>query len=125
MRALLCLCLACGFLAGGEPPPEPGRNEAFLGRLMGDGSRPWRTYRQPAESASATVEVVGELTPAELREVAFQEFLAWFRLDLKRYLHSIGGPAPTPADLAAATMPVERFGGNPVPRNVPLARVGF
>lgn len=131
MRALLCLCLATCLLAGGTPrpeAPEPGRNLAFLSRILADsegGTRPWRTFRPPAESASAVVEVVGELTPAELRQVAFQEFLTWFRLDIQRFLHKHGGTAPVPTSLASATLPVERFGGNPVPRNVPLGRANF
>ena len=130
MRVLLCLCLASGLLAGGTPrpeAPEPGRNAAFLAQIMGDdgdGTRPWRTFRPPAESASAVVEVVGELTREELRQVAFQEFLVWFRQDLRRFLHSIGG-ASEPLNLASATLPVDRFGGNPVPRNVPLGRSNF
>ena len=70
------------------------------------------------------VEVVGELTREELRQVAFQEFLVWFRQDLRRFLHSIGG-ASEPLNLASATLPVDRFGGNPVPRNVPLVRANF
>ena len=55
----------------------------------------------------------------ELRQAAFQEFLVWFREDLRKFLHSIGGPAQ-PTNLASATLPVDRFGGNPVPRNVPI-----
>jgi hypothetical protein len=130
VRALILPCLTVGLLAADAPrpeAPEPGRDRAFLGRILGDagdGTKPWRTFRPPAESASATVEVVGELTPAELRQVAFQEFLVWFQADLRRYLHSLGGPAPG-TNLAAATLPVMRYGGNPVPQNVPLGRVGF
>lgn len=131
MRHLLCLCLATGLLAGDAPraqAPEPGRDPAFLSRLLGDsggGTRPWRTFRPPEASASAEVEVIGELTREELRQVAFQEFLVWFRQDLRRFLRATGGVLPAPVDLAAATLPVERFGGNPVPRNAPLGRVGF
>jgi hypothetical protein len=120
MRILLCLCLATGLLAGGLP--QPGRDEAFLARILGeaqDGTRPWKTFRSPAESASAVVEVFGELTREELRQVAFQEFLVWFHEDLRRFFHTHGRQGP-PADLAAGTLPVERFGGNPAPRNVPL-----
>ena len=125
MRALICFCLATGLLAG--ETPQPGRDQAFLARILGDpegGSRPWRTFRTPVESASAVVEVVGELTREELRQVAFQEFLVWFRADLRRFWRSHGYTGPAP-DLASATLPVDRFGGNPVPRNVPLGRVGF
>ena len=125
MRALICLCLATGLLAG--EPPQPGRDRVFLARILADSedsSKPWRTFRIPAESASAVVEVVGELTRDELRQVAFQEFLVWFRADLQRFWRTRGSAAPA-ASWASATLPVSRFGGNPVPQNVPLGRVGF
>jgi hypothetical protein len=124
MRTLLCLCLATGLVAG--EAPQPGRDAAFLARILADtedGSRPWKTFRAPAESASAMVEVVGELTREELRQVAFQEFLVWFRADLHRFWRAHGFTGPS--ELASAALPVDRFGGNPVPRNVPLGRVGF
>ena len=125
MRALMCLCLATGLLAG--EMPQPGRDQAFLSRILADsegGSKPWRTFRTPTESASAVVEVVGELTREELRQMAFQEFLVWFRGDLQRFWRTRGSAAPA-ASWASATLPVNRFGGNPVPQNVPLGRVGF
>jgi len=125
MRTLLCLCLASGLLAG--EPQRPGHDQAFLDRLLADtegGTKPWKTFRVPEESASAVVEVLGELSPAEYRQMAFQEFLAWFREDLRRFWRTRGSAAPL-ANLAAATLPVDRFGGNPVPQNVPLGRVGF
>jgi hypothetical protein len=56
--------------------------------------------------------------------VAFQEFVVWFREDLRRFWRSQGAAVPA-SSLASATLPVERFGGNPVPQNVPLARVGL
>lgn len=71
------------------------------------------------------VEVIGELTREELRQAAFQEFLVWFRLDLYRFLKAHGGTGLEPPSLAAATLPVDRFGGNPVPRNAPLGRVAY
>jgi len=131
MRLLLCLCLASGLLAGDAPrpeAPEPGRDRAFLSRILADsdgGAKPWRTFRPPADAASAVVEVVGELTKEERRQMAFQEFLVWFRQDLRRFLGTYGGVLPETSNLASATLPVERFGGNPVPQNVPLGRVGF
>ncbi|MBK8789062.1 MAG: hypothetical protein IPO28_02490 [Holophagaceae bacterium] len=70
------------------------------------------------------VEVFGELTREELRQVAFQEFIAWFREDLRRFWRSQGAAVPA-SSLASATLPVDRFGGNPVPQNVPLAQVDF
>ncbi len=125
MRVLICLCLASGLLAG--EPPLPGRDGAFLTRVLarveGD-SRPWKTFRVPEASASAVVEVFGELTREELRQVAFQEFVVWFREDLRRFWRSHGA-AVQATSLASATLPVDRFGGNPVPQNVPIGRVGF
>lgn len=126
MRLLLCLCLATGLLAGDLP--QPGLDRAFLARLLGDsdgGTRPWRTFRPPETVASAVVEVVGELSPAEYRQMAFQEFLAWFYLDLQRFHRAQGDAVTLPTSLASATLPVERFGGNPVPRNVPLGRARY
>lgn len=125
MRALLCLCLATGLLAG--EPPRPGLDRAFLAHILADtegGSKPWKSFRVPEIEASAVVEVVGELTKEELRQVAFQEFLAWFREDLKRFWRTRGSAAPN-LGLASATLSGNRFGGNPVPQNVPLARVAF
>ncbi|NWJ40536.1 MAG: hypothetical protein HXX12_06155 [Geothrix sp.] len=125
MRALICLCLASGLLAG--EPPLPGRDGVFLTRVLaraeGD-SRPWKTFRVPEASASAVVEVFGELTREELRQVAFQEFIVWFREDLRRFWRSQGATVPA-GNLASAALPVERFGGNPVPQNVPLGSVNF
>lgn len=125
MRVLLCLCLASGLLAG--EPPLPGRDGAFLTRIlagMEGGSTPWKTFRVPEASASAVVEVFGELTREEMRQVAFQEFVVWFREDLRRFWRSQGAAVPA-TSLASATLPVDRFGGNPVPQNVPIGRVGF
>ncbi|MBK8572378.1 MAG: hypothetical protein IPN91_06945 [Holophagaceae bacterium] len=125
MRALFCLCLASGLLAG--EPPLPGRDGAFLSTILAPAegaSRPWKTFRLPEASASAVVEVFGELTREELRQVAFQEFIAWFREDLRRFWRSQGAAVPA-SSLASATLPVDRFGGNPVPQNVPLAQVDF
>lgn len=125
MRALISLFLATGLLAG--EPPQPGRDQAFLSRILADsegGAKPWKTFRIPEESASAVVEVVGELSQEELRQVAFQEFLAWFHADLRRFLRTWGATAST-GNPASATLPVDRFGGNPVPRLVPLGRGNF
>ncbi len=124
MRALICFCLATG-LWGGESP-RPGLDLTFVTRILADtegGTRPWQTFRSPAESASAVVEVVGELTQDELRQVVFQEFLDWFRMELQRFWLNRGSVAPA-ANWAAATLPVDRFGGNPVPRTVTLGRIG-
>jgi hypothetical protein len=125
MRALLCLCLATGLLAG--EAPQPGRDPAFLARILADpadGAHPWKTFRMPLESASAVVEVVGELSREELRQVAFQEFLVWFQADLRRFWKSYGyaGPATDPARVALAPV---RYGGNPVSQPAPFGKASF
>ena len=120
MRILLCLCLAVGLGAG--EPPLPGRDPVFLAQILAaspDPARPWKAFRVSEASASAVVEVIGELDREELRQAAFQEFIVWFRADVRKFLQSLGGPTGPP-DLASATLPVDRFGGNPVPRNVPI-----
>ena len=125
MRPLICLCLATSLLAG--ETPQPGRDPAFLARVLADaegGARPWKTFRVPEDSASAVVEVVGEYSPEELRQVAFQEFLVWFREDLQQFWRRHGFPDPA-ANWPSSTLPVNRFGGNPAPQNVPLGKIGF
>ncbi len=125
MRPLICLCLATGLLAG--EAQQPGRDPAFLSRILADdggGSQPWKTFRVPEDSASAVVEVVGEYSREELRQVAFQEFLVWFSKDLKQFWLKHGFPGPA-QDWPVRTLPVNRFGGNPVPQYAPLGRVGF
>jgi hypothetical protein len=124
MRPLICLCLATGLLAG--EAPQPGRDPVFLSRILADdggGSQPWKTFRVSEDSASAVVEVVGEYSREELRQVAFQDFLVWFREDLKLFWlkHGVPGPAANWPN----TVPVHRFAGNPLPQNVPLDGRGF
>jgi hypothetical protein len=121
MRALICLCLATGLWAG--DPPRPGLDRAFLADA-GDGSKPWKTFRVPMESASAVVEVLGEFTKEELRQVTFQEFVAWFQEDLRKFWRSQGVTVPD-RGLASATLPVNRYGGNALPQDTPLVRVNF
>lgn len=129
MRALIGWLIAAA-LWGGSPPELalPGQDPAILRQILGDsngGLRPWHAFKLPPMLGSAVVEVVGELTPEERREVAFQEFLVWFYADLRKFLRAHGGHPPDSMGLASATMPVDRFAGNPVPKNVPLVRVGF
>jgi len=129
IRQSLILTLALPLAAGPAPElPLPGLDRSFLANLLGDtegGTKPWRTFQGPPDSASAVVEVVGELSAEELRQATFLEFLAWFHQDLQRFLRRHGGNPPRSLDPAAATQPVDRFGGNPLPRPVPLVRVGF
>ncbi len=125
MRPLLCVCLATGLWAG--ETPQPGRDPVFLSRILADpggGTQPWKTFRVSEDSASAVVEVVGEYSREELRQVAFQEFLVWFREDLKQFWLEHGVPGSV-VDWPSNTQPVNRSGGNPVPQNAPLGRVGF
>lgn len=125
MRALLCLCLATGLLAG--EAQEPGRDRAFLARILADskeGTQPWKTFKVPEDSASAVVEVVGELTREELRQVTFQEFLVWFQADLRRFWRTQGFDGPS-EQAGPAFIPVSRSNGKPEPLMVPLGRMGF
>ena len=56
-----------------------------------------REKEQAAKKNEATVEIEGKLSPAELREIHFQEFMAWFIPDLHRYLGRYQNVArPTP-----------------------------
>jgi hypothetical protein len=125
MRPLICLCLATGLLA--VEAPQPGRDRAFLARILADsedGTRPWKTFRVPEPSASATVEVIGELTREELRQVTFQEFLVWFQADLRRFWRAHGFEGP-PEHAGPAFVPVSRSSGKTEPLVVPLVRVGL
>lgn len=123
MRWLLCSCVAA--LAWAGEPALPGLDPAFVAQVRADtqgGARPWKAFRAPEVQGSAVVEVLGELTREELRQVAFQEFLAWFRADLRRFLADMGG-LPS-ADAGAAALASERHAGRPVPRPVTFGRLG-
>ena len=122
---LLCLCLGLcldiGLMAG--EAPRPGLDPAFLARVQADtdgGRHPWKSLKQPADSASATVEIIGELSPEELKQVTFQEFMVWFQADLRKFWRAHGFQGP-PEDDAVTT----RAGGQRVSHNVALARVNF
>ncbi len=120
MRLVCLLCLGTALAAqSARALPEPGRDGAFLARIMeppAEGqARPWHTFRVPAEGASAVVEVVGELTAEELRQVKFNDFLAWFREDLRKFMLEHAG-----VEMAAGAP-----AAGPGPRLVPLGRVGF
>ncbi len=125
MRPLVLLgllCLGPALRAHRVPDlPEPGHDEAFLARVMASPAegqaRPWHTFRDPVEGASAVVEVVGELTAEELRQVKFNDFLAWFREDLRKFMLDHAD-----MDLAAGAPP---SAAGPGPRLVPIARAGF
>ena len=125
MRALICLCLLTGMLAAESP--LPGRDQAFLSRILANsegGSQPWKTFRVPEETASAVVEVIGEYSREELRQIAFEEFLVWFREDLKRFWLRHGSAVPA-SSWSNVSAPIHRYGGNPVGQNVPLGRVRY
>ena len=122
MRLLLLLCLGSVLLAQapGRDLPQPGRNAAFLAQIQPetrDPEHPWHLYRVP--EGSAVVEVVGELTPAEVRRVAFQDFLIWFQADLRAFLRERlnGDGGVMTASLPAA--------GGPGPLLVPLGGFRF
>jgi hypothetical protein len=78
----------------------------------------------PEDSASAVVEVVGEYSREERRQVAFQEFQVWFKEDLKQFWLKHGFPDPA-ANWPSQALPLNRISGNSAPQMVPMGRVGF
>lgn len=123
MRWILCGCVAA--LAWAGEPALPGLDAAFVAQVRADtqgGTRPWKAFRAPEVQGSAVVEVLGELSPEEVRQVAFQEFMAWFRADLRRFLGQVGDLAP--AHAGAAALASERYGGQPHPRTYTFGRLG-
>jgi hypothetical protein len=79
---LLSLPLAA---QGSLTPSLPGHDRDYYHR------------EKEAKKNQATVDIVGTLTPEELQQVRFQEFMAWFIPDLHRFLGRYGGvAAPVP-----------------------------
>lgn len=72
-------------------------------------------YHQQKEAAKneapqnqATVEIVGTLSKEELRQIRFQEFMAWFLPDLHRFLGRYGSVAtPVPETIRLTEPPVQ------------------
>ncbi len=61
-----------------------------------------------AKQAEATVEIVGTLSKEELRQIRFQEFMAWFIPDLHRFLGRYGSVAtPVPEAIRLTEPPVQ------------------
>lgn len=120
---MLCGCVAA--LAWAGEPALPGLDAAFVAQVRADtqgGARPWKAFRTPEVQGSAVVEVLGELTREELRQLAFQEFMAWFRADLRRFLGQVGDLAP--AHTGAEALARERYAGQPLPKTYPVGRLG-
>ena len=61
--------------------------------------------QKEAKRAEATVEIVGTLSPEELRQIRFQEFMAWFIPDLRRFLGRYGGAAAPVSEAIRLTQP--------------------
>lgn len=119
----ILICLAPS-LAAGEPA-QPGRDLAFLKRIQPylEGTPlPKRTIQKP--EASAVVEVIGEYSREQRRQMAFQEFQSWFREDLRvfwlRHSDTASGLASSPG-----TVPGMRSGGSAAPAMAPLFSKGF
>lgn len=123
MRFLTFLCLLClaPFLVAQSPDdlPQPGADRAFLARFHAVGpEEAWRYYAAPSRSASAVVEVVGTLTPEEVRQARISEFLTWFQADLRAFIRKhLGG--------TGATAPFAAGVAGPGPRMVPLGGARF
>jgi hypothetical protein len=76
MRFLPALLLLSLPLAGQAPltPYLPGHEKDLYHREM------------EAKKKEATVDIVGVLSKEELRQIRFQEFMAWFIPDLHRFM---------------------------------------
>ena len=57
------------------------------------------------QQAEATVEIRGVLSPEELRQIRFQEFMAWFIPDVRAYLSRYGGVARSEPEAIKLTEP--------------------
>ena len=87
MRTLIAaLFLSLPLAAQGSLTPSlPGHDRDYYHR------------EKEAKKNQATVDIVGTLTPEELQQIRFQEFMAWFIPDLHRFLGRYGGvAAPVP-----------------------------
>lgn len=64
--------------------------------------------QKEAHKGEATVEIVGTLSKEELRQIRFQEFMAWFIPDLHRFLGRYGSVAtPVPEAIRLTEPPVQ------------------
>lgn len=71
--------------------------QASLTHSLPGHDRDYYHREKEAKKNQATVDIVGTLTPEELQQVRFQEFMAWFIPDLHRFLGRYGGvAAPVP-----------------------------
>ena len=67
-------------------------------------------YHQEKEAKKneATVDIVGTLSKEELRQLRFQEFMAWFIPDLHRFMGRYGGVAvPEPEAIKLTEPPTQ------------------
>jgi hypothetical protein len=124
MRNLaIFICLAPGLTAG--EPAQPGRDLTFIKRIQPylEGAAPPKRIVQKSE-ASAVVEVIGEYSREQRRQIVFQEFQSWFREDLRAFWlsHSDMTSGLPSSSGAMASM---RSGGNAAPTMAPLFSKGF
>ena len=124
MRNLaIFICLAPGLTAG--EPAQPGRDPVFLKRIQPylEGAVPPKHAVQKFE-ASAEVEVIGEYTREQRRQITFQEFQNWFREDLRVFwLRNSEMASGLPA--SPGVMPGIRSSGSATPTMVPLFSKGL
>ena len=98
MKPLIILCLSLPLAAQGSLQATlPGRDKDLYHR-----------EQDRKKVAEATVDVVGTLDPAQVRQMRFQEFMGWFIPDLRAYLGRYGRVAePVPAAIQLTQPPVE------------------
>lgn len=91
MKLLMMLALSLPLAAQGSLTPYlPGHDRDLYHRV---------------KAAEATVEIRGTLDPEEIRQLRFQEFMAWFIPDLHRFLGRYGGVAAAVPEAIKLTEP--------------------
>lgn len=95
MKTLIAALLLSLPLAaqGSLSPTLPGHERDYYHR------------EKEAKKGEATVDIVGTLTPLELQQIRFQEFMAWFIPDLHRFMGRYGGVAVAKPEAIKLTEP--------------------
>lgn len=97
MRCLLPLLLSLPLAA--QAPMEP---------YLPGHEKDLYHQEKAAKKNEATVEILGVLSKEELRQIRFQEFMAWFLPDLHRFMGRYGNVAtPMPESIKLTEPPVQ------------------
>jgi len=124
MRNLAIFIFLAQSLIAGEPA-QPGRDLVFLKQIQPylEGPMLKKNVGQKF-GGSAEVEVVGEYSREQRRQIAFQEFQSWFREDLRLFWLR-NSEMPSGLGAPPGAMPGVRPAGSATPVMVPLFSKGF